>query len=143
MSVFGRSAVVLGPIASEVSIGRTTTVDPDTNNEVILMKCKTLTFSLILSGLLLALTGCQSLHAGPPPSNEMSNDAVRCDKCQVTWLRTPYAKDGHSGAIGYHDTQKMECPDCKANVASFSSAGKATERHCKFCDGRMSACEVR
>ena len=90
---------------------------------------------------LLALAGCQSNGTAATPSHQMSMDAMRCDKCQVTWVKTPYANGRQPGAIGYHETQKMECPDCKDHMSNFFATGKIMEHHCTTCGGNMVACE--
>ena len=93
-------------------------------------------------GSLLALAGCSSGGAAATtPTHEMSKDAMRCDKCEVTWVKTPYANGRQPGAIGYHDTKKMECPDCKERMSNFFSTGKIMEHHCNACGGNMVACE--
>jgi len=92
-------------------------------------------------GAVLALAGCQSGSATNTPSHEMSMNAMHCDKCQVTWVKTPYANGRTPGAIGYHETQKMECPDCKERMSNFFATGKIMEHHCNACGGNMVACE--
>ena len=85
---------------------------------------------------LLALAGCQS--AGGPPTHEMSTMAARCDGCKVTWVKTPtYSR---TTGMGYHETQKMECADCKDAVSNFFATGKL-EHSCKACGGNMIPCE--
>ena len=93
----------------------------------------------------LALAGCQSgggNAAAAAPSHEMAPEAMRCDKCQVTWVKTPY-KGGHgASAIQYRDTQKMTCPDCEEKMSNFFKTGKIMEHHCNACGGNMAACET-
>lgn len=93
----------------------------------------------------LALAGCESSGTNASaamPSHEMAPEAMRCDKCQVTWVKTPYANGRHPGAIGYRDSQKMECPDCSEKMSNFFKTGKIMEHHCNACGGNMAACET-
>ena len=93
---------------------------------------------------LLALAGCQSggmEASATAPSHEMAPNAMRCDKCQVTWVKTPYNVDKRGG-IAYRDTKKMECPDCEERMSNFFKTGRITEHHCNACGGNMMACET-
>ena len=87
------------------------------------------------------LAGCQSDHVATTPTHEMSPTAMRCDKCQVTWVKTPYANGRTPGAVGYKDSQKMVCADCEERMSNFFKTGKIMEHHCNACGGNMVACE--
>jgi hypothetical protein len=93
-------------------------------------------------GALLALAGCQYGGNGAKPAHEMSPTAMRCDKCQVTWVKTPYANGRTSGAVGYKDSQKMVCADCEEKMSNFFKTGKIMEHHCNACGGNMAACDT-
>ena len=88
---------------------------------------------------LLALAGCQSSNeAAAGPSLETPGMGVHCDGCKVTWVKTPtYSR---TTGMGYHETQKMECADCKDAVSNFFATGKL-EHSCKACGGNMIPCE--
>jgi hypothetical protein len=88
---------------------------------------------------LLALAGCASDNVAVTPTHEMDPAAMRCDKCQVTWVKSPYNADKRGG-IAYRDTQKMTCPDCEERMSNFFKTGKITEHHCNACGGNMTAC---
>ena len=90
---------------------------------------------------LLALAGCQSDNVTATPSHDMSSMAVRCDKCQTTWVKEQYTGgSGKSHAIGYRDVEKMSCPDCEERASNFFKTGKLMEHHCKACGGNMEPC---
>ena len=90
---------------------------------------------------LLALVGCQSENVATNPTHEMDPMAMRCDKCQVTWVKSLYNADKHGG-VAYRDTQKMTCPDCEERMSNFFKTGKIVEHHCNACGGNMIACET-
>ena len=87
---------------------------------------------------LLALAGCQSENVTATPSHDMSPMAMRCDKCQTTWVKDPY-RNGRT-TIGYRDVEKMSCPDCEEMASNFFKTGKVMEHHCKACGGNMEPC---
>jgi ribosomal protein S27E len=90
---------------------------------------------LTATGLLLA--GCQT--AKPTQPTAMS-EAVRCPKCEVTWVKVPrYA--GKSGIVGYSTFKKMECPDCRNAVLSFFETGKF-QHTCKTCGDVLEHCKA-
>ena len=90
-------------------------------------------------GLLLA--GCQSGGAQIATSDEMPADAVRCDKCQVTWVRMPTTPRTKGGTVAYRSIRQMECPDCRDAVSNFFATGNL--RHeCKACGANMAICEA-
>ena len=92
-----------------------------------------------------SLVGCQSNgNASMPASHTMAGDAVACDKCEMTWVKTAVMgwEGGrkHTGVTGYSMRKKMECPDCKTAVANFFSTGDL-KHDCKACGGNMVVCE--
>lgn len=89
---------------------------------------------------LLALASCQSGGVAAEPSHDMPAMAARCDKCQVTWVKTSYANGRTPGSIAYRDTQKMTCPDCEERMSNFFKTGQLTEHHCNACGGNMTPC---
>ena len=90
---------------------------------------------------LLALAGCQSSNeAAAPPSHEMSAMAGHCDGCKVTWVKEQQTDRKGIRILGYRETQKMECPDCKGAMENFFATGKM-EHACKACGGNMVPCE--
>ena len=94
----------------------------------------------VVAGLLVA--GCQSNPA--PAAAQGSSDAnlaARCDKCQVTWVKERTTGGKGSPIVGYRDTKKMECPECRDAVATLLTTGKF-EHSCKACGGNIKACEA-
>lgn len=104
-------------------------------------------FSFLKNGLFgltlgtgLLLVGCQSGGAEAPPSHEMAANAVQCDKCQMTWVRSPIdAGKGH--IVGYTSHKQMECPDCKDAVSNSFATGNL-KHECKACAGNMAICDA-
>ena len=87
--------------------------------------------------------GCQSdAQKMAPASHEMSDNAVRCDKCEVTWVKVPGTQSGRPGGavIGYTSRKQDACPDCKDAASNFFATGKM-EHACKACGGNMAICE--
>jgi len=80
------------------------------------------------------LASCQSGNT-QAPSHAMSPQAVRCDKCEVTWVKV-------SGRppLGYNLVRHMECPDCRNSLSNFFATGKL-EHHCNACGGNMVPCQ--
>ena len=88
----------------------------------------------------LAVAGCQTNEAPAQASHEMSDMAMHCDKCQVTYVKTSYGKPGHAG-VGFYETPKMACADCEDHYSNFFKTGKLVEHSCKSCGGNMTPCE--
>jgi hypothetical protein len=88
----------------------------------------------------LALTGCTSMGGGAQPAAAApTTQAVRCSKCQVTYIQVP-TNDAKGRFYGYKTRESMECPDCKTAVQTFFETGKL-EHSCKYCNGTMEVCE--
>jgi hypothetical protein len=109
--------------------------------------------SIVLAALSLGVagaTGCQSDHSEghmdmhkPSPdavAGTPTNDAVACDKCKVTVVKTPETNQ-KGRVIGYSDKKQMVCPDCKSMAENFFTSGKM-EHTCKACGGNMSGCAM-
>ena len=69
----------------------------------------------------------------------MASNAVQCDKCQITYVKTP-AGSRDTPVMQYNWVKRDACPDCKDAVTSFFNTGKL-EHTCKSCGGNMAACE--
>ena len=101
---------------------------------------------MALAGLTLGtgmfLVGCQS--NGKPSHEAMvgtaSSDAVACDKCKVTYVKSPDTNQ-KGRVIGYSDRKQMVCPDCKSAAQNMFTTGKM-EHTCKSCGGNMSGCAM-
>lgn len=90
--------------------------------------------AVVLAGLTLA--GCQSTGALQASGGEPQ--AVMCDKCKTTWVRSPQRQ----GKVTIYTTRKtMTCPDCKSAVANFFTTGKL-EHTCASCGGELQHCDV-
>ena len=90
-----------------------------------------------LSATGLLLVGCQT--AKPTQPTAMS-EAVRCPKCQVTWVKVP-RRAGKAGIVGYSTLKTMECPDCRNAVLSFFETGKF-QHTCKTCGDNLEICKA-
>ena len=90
------------------------------------------------AGLLVA--GCQE-KAAPAEAAGVAPDAVRCDKCQVVWVKTAQPVSKGSPIVAYRETKTMECPDCRGAVTNFFTTGRL-EHTCKACGGNMAICEA-
>jgi hypothetical protein len=95
----------------------------------------------MLTGLTLGtglfVAGCA---AGGHDHTAAATDGVRCDKCQVTWVRERENTGKGSPIVAYKDTKKMECPECRDEVANLITTGKF-QHTCKACGGNMTVCE--
>ena len=86
----------------------------------------------------LTAAGCQSTGRSSM-ADTPSTQAVRCSKCETTWVRVP-RDNGQGHIVGYTDRKKMVCPDCKDEVANFFTTGKF-QHTCKTCGDSMELCE--
>lgn len=89
-----------------------------------------------------SLVGCQSTIPGTKAASAglVSNQAVTCSKCEVTWTKVPDT-GGKGRIVGYTSRKQMECPDCKGAVENFFASGKL-EHACKTCGpDTMQMCE--
>lgn len=80
----------------------------------------------------LAAAGCQSAgsRAGSPSAAAAPGNAVMCDKCMRTWVRSPVYDKGR--VVSYRNrTQKATCPDCEKAAADYFATGKLSD--CKMC----------
>ena len=89
------------------------------------------------------LSGCASQH--PATADSSTTDAVRCDKCRITWVKYPIRKGPHRyrmnrEIIGFGSRQSHECPECRQGLESFFAAGTLGHT-CGTCGGVMSRCE--
>jgi hypothetical protein len=91
-------------------------------------------------GASLFVMGCQET-AAPSEAAAVAPDAVRCDKCQVVWVKTAQPVAKGSPIVAYRETKTMECPDCRDAVTSFFTTGKL-EHTCKTCGGNMAICQA-
>ena len=87
----------------------------------------------------LALTGCANGGNPPSASAQTSANAVKCSKCEVTYVKVP-VKNEKNRVIGYTSKQQMECADCKSAAENFFATGKL-EHTCTHCQGSMEVCE--
>jgi hypothetical protein len=85
------------------------------------------------------LAGCATSSPAAAVSGVPSTQALTCDGCKVTWVKvTDTGAKGH--IIGYHNSAKMTCPDCKDAVENFFTTGNF-QHSCSACGGNMSICE--
>lgn len=104
--------------------------------------------SLVVAGLggTLLMGGCQSDNAAmAPASHTMASDAVYCETCKTTFVKTAHinsAGGGRStGVTTYTTDKKMVCPDCKSAVSNFFATGKL-QHDCKACGTNLKVCEA-
>ena len=99
------------------------------------------TFTALTVAVGLLVVGCQS--SSKPSPNAMagtpSDDAIACDKCNVTWVKSPREHRGR--VVGYSNRKQMVCPECKSAVQNLFATGKL-EHTCTACGGNMSGCAV-
>ena len=89
------------------------------------------------------LAGCASEAARHPTAaaTTQSTQAVRCEKCQVTWTQAPNDV-GKGRIVGYTSRKTMVCPDCRGAVENFFATGKL-EHTCQTCGpDAMQLCEA-
>lgn len=89
------------------------------------------------------LVGCES---DSPTAKSQSDhvdwataQAVTCDKCKVTWVKSPE----HKGRIvSFTNRKSMVCPDCQGAVENFFSTGKF-EHTCPTCGpNALDVCKI-
>ena len=85
------------------------------------------------------LAGCQSSNKSQPVAASVaSTQAVKCSKCDVTWVQVPETQKGR--VIGYSTRKEMTCPDCKDAVQNFFATGKL-QHTCTTCGDSMELCQ--
>lgn len=82
------------------------------------------------------LAACQTTPSG---SAMGSSKAVKCSKCEVTYVNVPTVSDKNR-AIGYQTKGKMECPECKTAAENFFATGKLGHS-CTHCGTTLETCE--
>lgn len=87
--------------------------------------------------------GCESnggekhdMHQGSGATGAMMTEdagmqAVTCEKCEVTWVKSPVTND-KGRIIDYRTTKSHECPDCRAAAQNFFATGRL-QHECKTC----------
>ena len=99
------------------------------------------TGKMVITGIVagvaaLFAAGCQETHADHAAA--LPDKAVMCSKCQVVYVQEPVGK----GSPVKYQSSRMECPDCKAAVASYFATGKL-EHTCKTCgNDALQICEL-
>jgi hypothetical protein len=91
-------------------------------------------------GAVALFAGCQDTggHADHADHAALSDKAVMCSKCQVTYFQDSLGK----GSPVKYQTSKMECPDCKSAAENFFATGKAVH-DCKTCGpDALKVCEL-
>lgn len=87
--------------------------------------------------------GCQSGGATKPSpdatAGTVSQEAIACDKCKVTWVKSPRTEKNR--VFGYTNRRQMVCPECKNAVENLFATGKF-EHSCSACGGNMTTCAV-
>jgi hypothetical protein len=98
-------------------------------------------FAGLVVGTAALLAGCQdtgSRAAAERPGGGVSEKAVMCTKCQITYFQDSLGK----GSPVKYQASKMECPDCKSAAANFFATGKM-EHACKTCGpDAVKVCEL-
>lgn len=84
----------------------------------------------------LALAGCQTT---PHTAGPVSSKAVKCNKCEITYVSVPET-GSKNRVIGYKNSAKMECPECRTAAQNFFDTGKLVHT-CTSCAGTMETCE--
>jgi hypothetical protein len=93
---------------------------------------------IVVAGAAALLAGCQDTGGHASHAAPVSDKAVMCSKCQVTYFQESLGK----GSPVKYQTSKMECPDCKSAAENFFATG--TMAHdCKTCGpDALKVCEL-
>ena len=96
--------------------------------------------------------GCQSPGNGGPstqpsadamemPADAAGGQAVTCDTCKVTWVKSPVT-NSKGRVTAYTTTKSHECPECRGSVENFFATGNL--RHdCATCGkDALQVCEA-
>lgn len=104
---------------------------------------KTLATGIVAAAAALFAIGCQDTaghasHADHATQAAVSDKAVMCSKCQVTYFQDTMGK----GSPMKYQTSKMECPDCRSAAANYFATGKL-EHACKTCgNDALQVCDL-
>ena len=101
---------------------------------------KKIVSGLVVGAAALFAAGCQDTggHEHHMTATGVSDKAVMCSKCQVTYFQDSLGK----GSPVKYQTSKMECPDCKSAAESYFTTGKMSH-DCKTCGpDALKVCEL-
>ncbi|HEY8666029.1 MAG TPA: hypothetical protein VIL86_05155 [Tepidisphaeraceae bacterium] len=100
-------------------------------------KMRNILIGTALGAMGLLAAGCA---ANAKPAAPSSTQAIRCTKCEVTWVKDQ-RKDTKGHTVGYASKKSMVCPDCKDAVENFFAGGKF-QHTCKTCGDTMEMCDT-
>jgi hypothetical protein len=104
-----------------------------------------MTLAAMVMGVGLLAAGCESMGgsggAGGASASRDNAQAVACEKCKVTWVKSPVTSD-KGRVIAYKTRQSHECPDCRNAVANFFSTGKLEHACATSGDNALQKCEA-
>jgi hypothetical protein len=86
----------------------------------------------------------QDMHSGDAmamPADAAGGQAVTCDTCKVTWVKSPVT-NSKGRVTAYTTTKSHECPECRGSVENFFATGNL--RHdCATCGkDALQVCEA-
>jgi hypothetical protein len=107
----------------------------------------TLAAMVVGAGMMFA-AGCESSGDKHADHHDMSasasmgeRQAVMCEKCNVTWVKSPVAND-KGRVIAYKTKKSHECPDCRTAVQNFFKSGEM-KHACATCgEDALQKCEA-
>ena len=75
------------------------------------------------------------------PAADAGGQAVTCDTCKVTWVKSPVT-NSKGRVIAYTTTKSHECPDCRGSVENFFATGNL-QHDCATCGkDALQVCEA-
>jgi hypothetical protein len=105
---------------------------------------------IVAAAVGLLAVGCQSdsnsgdKHAmhdhSAMSATQMDGQAVTCDTCKVTWVKTPVTNQ-KGRVIAYTTKKSHECPECRSAAENFFTTGNL-KHDCATCGkDAMQMCE--
>jgi hypothetical protein len=91
----------------------------------------------ILIPLACLVAGCASDRSLPLIVPPRSGEVVLCDRCDVTWVRSPTFRGLGTREVVYEIGIAMPCADCHLAMRRFLESGEVTEGTCAHCGGHI------
>jgi hypothetical protein len=102
---------------------------------------KKIVAGIVVGVAALLAAGCQDTgggHANHMTGAGVSDKAVMCSKCQVTYFQDSLGK----GSPVKYTSSKMECPECKSAAENYFATGTMAHA-CKACGpDALTVCEL-